>query len=188
MQVEEHFLHNKEEEVKRLRINRFAVAAGLSLGLALAVSGVAFAYVTATGTGTGTGRVGTASTTLTGKLAVSVSPCATPTAVLPGEAQTCAYSVKNTTKGQVHFGSNTVALTTTGVAHTTVVKATGGTIAGCKFSWFTISVTTQPLPATLAATATTATNGVVTLKLTTETVTQGACLGTQPKFTVHVPT
>ena len=173
--------------MKHLRLNRFAVAVGLAIGLALAVSGVAFAYVTATGTGTGTGRVGTASTTLTGKLAVSVSPSATPTAVLPGESQTCAYSVKNTTKGQVHFGTNTVGLTRTGVA-TTVVGHGGSKDQGCKFSWFTISVTTQPLPATLAATATTATNGVVTLKLTTETVTQGACLGTQPKFTVHVPT
>ena len=174
--------------MKHLRLNRFAVAIGLAIGLALAVSGVAFAYVTATGTGTGTGRVGTASTTLTGKLAVAVSPCATPTAVLPGESQTCAYSVKNTTKGQVHFGTNTVALTTTGTAHTTVVKATGGTIAGCRYAWFTISLTTQPFPATLTATATTTTSGVVTLKLTTETVTQGACLGTEPRFTVHVPT
>ena len=110
--------------MKHLRLNRFAVAIGLAIGLALAVSGVAFAYVTATGTGTGTGRVGTASTTLTGKLAVRHQSLRDTHGGAAGGVADL-YSVKNTTKGQVHFGTNTVALTT-GTAHTTVVKARAG--------------------------------------------------------------
>lgn len=170
--------------MKRIKLNKRSAAIGVAIGLALAVGGIAFAYVTATGSGTGVGKVGTAASTLTGKLTVTVSACTTPTAILPGETQSCSYTVHNTTKGQVHFGTNTVALTKTG---NTVVKSTGAKITGCKFSWFTISITPQPAPNTLAATATTTTNGVVKLKLNTSTTTQGACLGSQPKFTVTVP-
>lgn len=169
--------------MKRFKLSKKAAAVGVVVGLAFAVGGVAFAYVTATGSGTGTGRVGTAST-VTGKLTVTVSACATPTSLLPGETQSCNYTVKNTTKGQVKFTTNTVTLTKTG---TTVVKLTGAKIAGCKFVWFTISVATQPTPSTLAATGT-ASGGVVHLKLVTSaSTTQNACLGAHPKFIVHVP-
>ena len=59
--------------MRRFKLNRKAAAVGVVVGLALAVGGVAFAYVTATGSGTGYGKVGTKSSTLTGKLTVSVT-------------------------------------------------------------------------------------------------------------------
>lgn len=167
------------------RFNRTSKVAtvGVIVTLGLAAAGVAFAYVTATGSGSGAGKVATAST-LTGKLKVTISPCATPASILPGQTQTCGYKVHNTTAGQVHFGTNTVALTHTG---TTIKKSTGAKVAGCKVAWFTVSVTTQPAPNTLAAAAT-ASGGVVTLKMkTSATTTQNACLGSTPKFTVTVP-
>jgi hypothetical protein len=164
-------------------LSKKVAAAGVVAGLALVAGGVAFAYVTATGTGHGTGKVATSSA-VTGKLTVTVSPCTTPTTLLPGETQSCGYTVHNTTKGQVKFTTNTVTLTRTG---TTVVDSTGTPITGCTWGWFTISVFTQPTPSTLAATGT-ATGGVVHLTLNTSvTTTQNACLGAHPAFTVHVP-
>lgn len=169
--------------MNRFKMTRKVATAGLIVGLGLAAAGVAFAYVTATGSGTGAGKVATA-TTLTGKLKVTISTCATPTGILPGQTQTCGYKVHNTTGGQVHFGTNTVALTHTG---TTIKKTTGAKVAGCKVAWFTVSVTTQPTPNTLAAAAT-ASGGVVSLKMkTSATTTQNACLGSTPRFTVTVP-
>ena len=127
--------------MRRFKATRKVATAGVIVGLGLAAAGVAFAYVTATGSGSGAGKVATAST-LTGELEGHHQPLPRHRrASCPARPRPAATRVRNTTAGQVHFGTNTVALTHTG---TTIKKSTGAKVAGCKAAWFTVSVTTQP--------------------------------------------
>jgi hypothetical protein len=168
--------------VRHWKLSRKAAAGGVVLALALVAGGVAFAYVTATGSGPGSGKVGTTTNTLKGKLQVTVATCTSPLTLLPGESQTCDYTVKNTTGGQIKFGANTVTLT----EKTTTVESTGAKVAGCEFSWWTVKITASATPTKLTA-GSTASGGVVKLTLKAEaTTTQGACLGSKPQFIVHV--
>lgn len=155
------------------------VAGALAAGLIMGAAGIAAAYFTATATGTGHVSVGAA----TPFTVTQNTPL--PGALYPGQHVTTSFNIHNTGHGIQRY-SATVAVdhTANGTIITAFQTANRAAVPGCKYSWFTTTITSassgtlNPNANATLGVRVTMTNG------TGSGSTQNACQTTFPKLTV----
>ena len=91
---------------KDRKVNKKAIAIGLSVGLALGISGLAIAYWTSSGSGTGSATTGTT-------VGVTVNQSTVVTGLYPGDAPVALTGTfSNTNSGSVKVGTVTAVIGT----------------------------------------------------------------------------
>jgi hypothetical protein len=155
------------------------LVAALASLIAFGGAAGAFAYFTGGGSGvTHNAVIGTA-----GNLTVSFGT-ATGT-MYPGAGfDVVPYTVTNAGSGVQQLTTVTAAINSDGSGNITVA---GTPLAGCKAAWFTASVGTPTLPATLTPAGSGATasfNGTLTVSMTDSGTNQNVCQSATPDITI----
>ena len=113
---------------------RIAVVSATAVAV-LGVAGVAFAYFTASGSGTGNATVGSTGTWL-------VTQDSTTGTIYPGSGNSViTFNVKNTGTGDQQYSTATTAVNADGSGN---ITQSGVGVSGCKASWFSPSITSDP--------------------------------------------
>jgi hypothetical protein len=159
---------------------RRIIIAGITTAAVLGTGGAAFAYFAASGSGNGTATVGSDGTWTVAQTAITGGP------LYPDgtTSETITFTVTNGSTGNQEFTSATATLPADGGG--LALDANGNAIPGCKASWFTPAIASDPsLNQEIAGGGTTTVT--VTVKMpTNETDNQTACEGTAPRVTLAI--
>jgi hypothetical protein len=147
-----------------LRFKKTIVIASIA-ALSVAGAGAAFAFWSSTGTGDGTATTGQA-------VQFVITEGAKAGTLAPGNlaGQTVAFTVSNPGPGQLYLGTVTVSLAD--AAGAAWVPPTD-----CLISDYSVTITTQPAPGTMAVGAGAARSGVATVVLANSALNQDTCKG-----------
>ncbi len=163
-----------------MRITKSKIAAVAAATAVIALTGTgAMAYFSQTGTGSGPATVGSVN-----KWTVAVQAQTLGVANLfpDGSTQTFPFTVTNSSAGGVKLFTTSAAIDANGSGD---ILSGGTAVTGCKASWFSAAIGTNPAPSAGNIAAAGVVNGTAVITMLSNTTDdQNVCQGKSPSFTV----